>query len=74
MVRYLIILLTLNLLYACGGTSSGPSYDLKGFQTESIGGGATHARFVDQGNYPLSSGHVINGVRNGTWTTWKDHQ
>ncbi len=69
-MRYVIIILALNVLWACGGTSSGPTYDLKGFQTESVGGGATSARYTDQANYPLSSGHVINGVRNGAWTTY----
>lgn len=69
-IRYVIIILTLNVLWACGGTSTGPTYDLKGFQTESIGGGATSARYTDQANYPLSSGHVINDVRNGAWTTY----
>lgn len=69
-MRYVIIILALNVLWACGGTSSGPTYDLKGFQTESVGGGATFARYADQANYPLSSGHVINGVRNGAWTTY----
>ncbi len=68
--KLMFFVLALNVLSSCGSGSSGPSYDLKGFQTESIGGGGTYARFADQENWPLSTGHVINGVRNGAWTTY----
>lgn len=69
----LLIQLSLPLVLivsACGSGGNGPSFDLKGYQTESIGGGAEYAKFMDQNAWPLSTGHVINGVRNGIWLTY----
>jgi len=68
-IRISIVFVVLGLI-SCGGGPVGETYDLTGFQTDDIGGGATYASFVDQSNWPLSSGHVINDVQNGVWTTF----
>lgn len=65
-----IVLLSAFIASCSNGGSSGETYDLKGFHTEPIGGGATYASYMDQNGWPLSTGHVIGDVRNGTWTTY----
>jgi Uncharacterized protein conserved in bacteria len=65
--KYLLIFSIL-IIYSC--TSDGPQYDLRGYITESIGDGATYARFDDQIGHILSDGHVIDGVRTGVWMTY----
>ncbi len=71
MVRILIALSFL-LAISCGQGPSGPQYDLKGFDTESIGGGATFVSYKDQSGKVLTQGQVLNGVRTGTWATFHD--
>ena len=59
------------LLQSCTSSGvSGPKVDLKGYQTESIGGGAQFAEFYDSNNWPLAKGHVIQQVQNGAWTNY----
>ena len=52
------------------GPSNGPTIDLTGYQTESIGGGAKAVSFINENQQPLAEGHVINNIRNGTWSTF----
>ena len=71
MIHKLLVFIGLAVSFmACSGGSSGPKFDLKGFQTESVGGGAKYASFKDQNGWPLSTGHVINDVKNGVWLTY----
>ncbi|MEL6390346.1 MAG: toxin-antitoxin system YwqK family antitoxin [Bacteroidota bacterium] len=70
MMRLLIGIVILGLASCSGGGASGPAYDLKGFDTENIGGGAQIAVYRDQQGFPLSKGQVLDGVRTGSWTTY----
>jgi antitoxin component YwqK of YwqJK toxin-antitoxin module len=58
------------IFISCQGTSTGPKYDLKGYNTENIGGGAQLVTYQDDNLYFLANGAVINGVRNGSWVTY----
>lgn len=70
-MRYLVATLLLVGLISCSqGGGTGPQYDLKGYDTEGIGGGAELASYRDGGGNLLAQGSVINGVRNGTWVTY----
>lgn len=70
-MRVLMAMITL-IMISCGGSATGPTYDLKGYESESIGGGAQLVTYQDQaGNYVVK-GQVLNGVRNGTWTTFHE--
>ena len=70
-VSFFSIFLSLTILaISCGGNTTGPKMDLKGYQVEQIGGGATAASYFDANSWPLSKGHLINGVQNGQWTTF----
>lgn len=70
MYRVLIFMSMACLYISCGGGVTGPKYDLKGYQTDDIGGGAQAASFYDQSGKVLSTGHTIDGVRTGMWTTF----
>ena len=70
MKRILGILSVCVFCLSCGNQVSGPTYDLKGYQTDDIGGGATAAEFASQGGKVLATGHTINGVRTGMWTSY----
>ncbi len=61
-------------LLSCSSQATGPTYDLKGYQTADLGSGATAAEFIDRGGKKLSSGHTINGVRTGMWTTYHPNE
>lgn len=69
MNRYWIYF-SLIIFISCQGTSTGPKYDLKGYNTENIGGGAQLVTYQDDNLYFLANGAVINGVRNGSWVTY----
>lgn len=58
------------IVFSCGNEAIGPKMDVKGYQTETIGGGAAAAAYYDANSWPLSKGHLINGVQNGIWTTY----
>jgi hypothetical protein len=58
------------LLISCQGTPNGPTYDLKGYDSEDIGGGAKLVTYQDAADFFLVQGAVINGVRNGNWVTF----
>ena len=64
------IYFSLIIFISCQGTSTGPKYDLKGYDTENIGGGAQLVTYQDDNLYFLANGAVINGVRNGSWVTY----
>ena len=64
------ISITWILLISCGTNGTGPKYDLKGYQTENIGGNAQLVSYQDAAQYYLANGAVINGVRNGNWVTY----
>ncbi len=59
-------------LCACNNSQTGPTYDLKGYQTESAGNGLEFAEYKDQDGNLLVKGQLVNGVRNGTWVTYHD--
>jgi antitoxin component YwqK of YwqJK toxin-antitoxin module len=69
MNRYWIYF-SLIIFISCQGSSTGPKYDLKGYNTENIGGGAQLVTYQDDNLYFLANGAVINGVRNGSWVTY----
>lgn len=71
MIRILIAVLMLSLL-SCGGTATGPTYDLKGFDTENIGGGSQLVSYRDAAGNLLTKGQVTNGVRTGAWITYHE--
>lgn len=62
--------ISLVLIISCQGSPNGPTYDLKGYDTEDIGGGAKLVSYQDAQGYYLAQGAVINGVRNGNWVTF----
>ncbi len=68
----LLLLVSVTTMMSCGGSLSGtgPQYDLKGYDTESIGGGGQLVSFQDAQSYYLAQGSVIGGVRNGAWVTY----
>ncbi len=56
---------------SCGNGVSGDKYDLKGFQMESIGGGANFAEWISQNNGKrLAAGTTYGEVRTGAWMTY----
>ena len=73
MIRLFYASLVIILLGACNsGGTTGPSYDLTGFATESIGGGAQLATYTNQSGKILTKGQVINGVRTGAWVAYHE--
>jgi len=74
MYRIFGILCVCGLLLSCSNQATGPTYDLRGYQTEDLGNGATSAEFIDREGKKLSSGHTINGVRTGMWTTYHPNE
>ena len=69
MNKSIFTLLSFFIVASCG-SPSGPTYDLKSYDTESIGGGAKLVSYKDNLGLYLAKGQVINGVRNGTWNTF----
>lgn len=69
---YYLLVPVIVTLIACSGGGSGPQYDLKGFDTEGIGGGGTLASYSDNSNNLLTQGTVLHGVRNGAWVTYHE--
>ena len=69
-MKQILVFLACATLMACGGSSYGPIYDLKGYDSEGIGGGAKLVSYQDAQEYYLAQGSVINGVRNGAWVTY----
>ncbi len=74
MNKLLGILSVFILLLSCSNQATGPTYDLKGYQTEDIGGGATFAEFIDRGGKKLATGHTVHGARTGMWTTYHPNE
>lgn len=70
MTRIALFIVVTLTIFSCGGSSTGPVYDLKGYDTENIGGGAKLVSYQDASQYYLAQGAVINGVRNGSWVTF----
>ena len=70
-MKQILFFLLITTLLSCGGSGVvGPTYDLKGYETESIGGGAELVSYKSENGYYLAQGSVIDGVRNGSWVTF----
>lgn len=71
MIKSVTILSLLSVLTVCCNTNnSGPVYDLKGYEVESMGGGIQLATYKDQNGHLVAKGQVVNGLRTGTWVTY----
>jgi len=73
MTKVLYTTLLIVLISSCGTGPTGPVYDLKGFDTESVGNGIEFAEYRDQEGNLLVKGQLVDGVRNGTWVTYHDN-
>ncbi len=70
-MKQILFFLLIATLLSCGGSGVvGPTYDLKGYETESVGGGAELVSYKSENGYYLAQGSVIDGVRNGSWVTF----
>lgn len=70
-MRLCTVYILLVIIWSCSSTSSeGPKYDLKGFETENIGGGAQLVSYRAADGSLVARGTILNGVRNGTWLTF----
>lgn len=73
-MRSLLLMCLLAIVsISCENSTSSQRADLKGYNTENIGGGTTYAEFLSQSNWPLSTGHTVNGAKNGSWMTYHDN-
>ena len=76
MSKFLLFSLML-LSIACGKTatdSPAPSANLQGFQEVSFDNGASFAQKMGENNMTLEEGALLNGKKNGTWSTYHpDH-
>lgn len=72
-MKHLIFFLFILGMMACGGSASGPQFDLQGYDTESLGGGGQIAEFRDANGWLLTKGSVVNGVKTGSWTTYHEN-
>ncbi len=60
----------LAIIMGCQSSGTGPQFDLKSYDTETINSNAKYVSYQDDDQYYLATGTVINGVRNGAWVTY----